>query len=366
MHEYLNDTHPAAVRLAERFADVAPFIRVGYGGGTGCRTVDGDHARVHCRADRRPAHRRRLRAVRTSVEASELRALVQVTEPAARTGLIAEGRGMFTVEDTRLELRAAGREFTVAAARPSSTAGDNGKVVAPLRPIGAWVKHVTGAVELEVIDDDLWLRAGTSELTVPTSPTESYPQPRTVNGDTYTWDEPTWLAVKAVALAMGTDDSRPSLTALYVGGGQAAATDTYRLHWCDAPGPDEQVAVPAALTRALIRGAGDTVTWTFAEHHISATSGSISWQGPTSAATHPHWRPAHRTTSWNHRRVTRRRTPRLHLTTDSCRRRHRTNVAARTRRRPHRSHRHPPSTSAPPPRCSTWRHRSRSASTPSS
>ena len=164
----------------------------------------------------------------------------------------------------------------------------DGTAVLPSRLIVDIVKALeTGAIELEVTDEEAHISAGRAQFAVRALPATEFPRPpeppdRAVTLDAASLGE----ALRQVVSAASTDDSRPILTGVLLqaegAGLRLVATDSYRLAVRDLPGTslldaDQQVLVPSGALRELNRllsGASEVVV-RVGDRHASFEVGPV-------------------------------------------------------------------------------------------
>ena len=164
----------------------------------------------------------------------------------------------------------------------------DGTSVLPSRLIVDIVKSLeSGAIELEVSDEEAHISAGRAQFAVRALPATEFPRPpeppaRQVSLDAAALGE----ALRQVVSAASTDESRPILTGVLLAaegtGLRLVATDSYRLAVRDLPGTsvleaDQQVLVPAAALRELNRllsGASEVVV-RIGERHATFEVGAV-------------------------------------------------------------------------------------------
>ncbi|MEZ5205581.1 MAG: DNA polymerase III subunit beta [Acidimicrobiales bacterium] len=163
----------------------------------------------------------------------------------------------------------------------------DGVAVVPAKLTADIVKALeSGAVTVEVDDNEAKISAGRSNFAVRAIPAAEYPRIAEPTGEALTIDTAELTAaLRQVVSAASTDESRPILTGVLMAaeadGLRLVATDSYRLAVRDLPGTtvlgeDEQVLIPSAALRELGRLLGDaeSVTLRLGDRDASFEIGS--------------------------------------------------------------------------------------------
>ena len=139
----------------------------------------------------------------------------------------------------------------------------------------------SGAVEIDISNDEARISSGRSQFAVRTLPADDFPKLPEPSGDAVSLSA-TDLAggLRQVVMAASSDDARPILTGVLLsseeGGLRLVATDSYRLAVRDLPNATvlnegQKVLVPSRALGELIRVLGDaeTVTVRLGKHDVT-------------------------------------------------------------------------------------------------
>lgn len=137
----------------------------------------------------------------------------------------------------------------------SGSGAGNGRGVVPFAALADVCKGRGSDVSVR-LEGGAWQLVGPNgAATVPALPVDEWPQKAHTSlaeATTVLGGFP-WAAVAGVLPAASSDEARPILTGVLMGGGAVVSTDSYRLHYVDQPGPvgDLGVLVPARALRAV-------------------------------------------------------------------------------------------------------------------
>ncbi len=183
---------------------------------------------------------------------------------ASRTGSLPVLSGVrMEVEGDRLTVTGTDLELTI---RLTIEVGGqrDGAVVVPARLVVDIVKALpAGAVEVDLVDDDVAISAGRSQFTVRPLSLDDYPAQVESSADAVTLPAELMAdALSQVVRAASTDDNRPVLTGVLLAaeddGLRMVATDSYRLAVRDLPessvlGSGQKVLIPGRALSELQR-----------------------------------------------------------------------------------------------------------------
>jgi DNA polymerase III subunit beta len=145
----------------------------------------------------------------------------------------------------------------------------------------------SGAVHVEVQNDEAKLSSGRSEFSLRLMHADEYPRFEPQSGDAVTMQADRFAtSLRQVVRAASSDDSRPILTGVLMaaeaGGLRLVATDSYRLAVCDLPGEavlgeGQQVLVPSRALNELAKllSGAEQVTLRLGERDASFTIGGV-------------------------------------------------------------------------------------------
>lgn len=158
-----------------------------------------------------------------------------------------------------------------------------GSVLADRR-FAAVIGAATGeTIDLNMGDRLLTVSSGATRWKLETGNVDDWPQEPTVEGEPL--KVASWERLRTVAAIVG---DRPGIDSVHLSEGQAAATDSYRLAWCDfAEGEHDEIRIPGQAILALgeqpdqIRSDG---------RYILASTGDWQWWARLSDANFPKWR----------------------------------------------------------------------------
>jgi DNA polymerase-3 subunit beta len=186
-----------------------------------------------------------------------------------------------------LELTGSDLDLTITA-RAQVSGQVDGVAVLPAKLTGDIVRSLeSGAVEVEVGDDEARIVAGRSQFSVRTIPAHEFPQLPAAADHTVQLDAKAFAeALRQVVSAASVDESRPILTGVLMAaegdGLRLVATDSYRLAVRDLPGTSilsegQSVLVPSNALKELGRLLGDVdeVTLHLGERDVSFDVGEL-------------------------------------------------------------------------------------------
>ena len=180
-------------------------------------------------------------------------------------------------------------ELTISVDLTEGVSGrEDGIGVLPARLVSDVVKSLpSGAVEVEVENEQARITAGRSEFSLRVFPVEEYPRLPEPSGDAVTLDAAELsAALKQVVPAASGDDARPILTGVLVtaeaDGLRLVATDSYRLAVRDLPGQSvlaegQSVLVPSRALNDLTKVVGNVgeLTLRLGERDASFEAGPV-------------------------------------------------------------------------------------------
>jgi DNA polymerase III subunit beta len=146
----------------------------------------------------------------------------------------------------------------------------------------------SGAIHVEVQNDEARLSSGRSEFALRLMHADEYPKFEPPSGDAVTLQaDRLATALRQVVRAASSDDSRPILTGVLMaaeaGGLRLVATDSYRLAVCDLPGEavlgeGQQVLVPSRALNELAKvlAGAEQVTLRLGARDASFTIGGVN------------------------------------------------------------------------------------------
>jgi DNA polymerase-3 subunit beta len=150
----------------------------------------------------------------------------------------------------------------------------------------------SGAVEVEITDEEARITAARSQFAVRTIPAHEFPKLPEPAEDTVELDAQAFAdALRQVVSAASNDESRPILTGVLMaaeeGSLRLVATDSYRLAVRDLPGTSvlaegQSVLVPSHALKELARllGEAETVTLRLGERDASFEVAAVGELGP--------------------------------------------------------------------------------------
>ena len=159
---------------------------------------------------------------------------------------------LLRADGDRLHLQATDYDMT-ASASIAREGNDALEVLIPARALAAVVGALPAVVSVEVTaaggtDDRITIRAGSSVWHLSGIPAHEWPAVDVVDVPA---DAPSLPDLSAVECAVSTDESRPALNGVCIGGGVAVATDGHRLHTAPAVHDGEPVTLHRRALAAL-------------------------------------------------------------------------------------------------------------------
>lgn len=166
---------------------------------------------------------------------------------------------------------------------------DAGTAIVPASTLAGFVAAGTsGEVQLIADGAQLTVGCGTARARLPLFPVEEWPRVAHATGPGVAVDAETVGRLAKVLHATSTDNARPLLTGVHIGGGKAVATDSYRLAAIDLEGVPAGL-VPARVFHAACKVAEDGFVVAAGDRSVTVTHGTTQWTTATIEGQFPNW-----------------------------------------------------------------------------
>ncbi|HEX2578637.1 MAG TPA: DNA polymerase III subunit beta [Aquihabitans sp.] len=211
--------------------------------------------------------------MKATAPTTELRRIVGVAARAAGKGIarpVLGGAHLHLDDDGNLTATGTDIDLTMSA-RTTVDGGDPGAVVIPAARLAAVLGKIKAdEIALATEDDEAIITAGRTTVRLRCLPLEEWPRIAEPDGEPADLDAEVWDRIARVAIAASADVNRPTIQAVQFHDGQAAGTDSYRLHWTPIPDGLDALVPGRAITEA--RRLGDTVTMATGTNHATFTA----------------------------------------------------------------------------------------------
>lgn len=217
--------------------------------------------------------------MKARIEADTLRAAVtRAAEPAGRaTGYPITNNVLVTADNNSIAIQGTDLDLTVTANANGAHIDTPGRALIPARPLAQFLSKITGAVTLHGDDGQITLDTDRTTVTLRSPLVDEFPKIDYPPGATT--DPAALAACRRLAPFAGTDHTRPILTGIHLGPGQAMATDSYKGAILDVDGLDTAALIPATAIRAVTKHTDDaTVATDDRGATFTAPDASCEWR----------------------------------------------------------------------------------------
>lgn len=233
-------------------------------------------------------------ALAVRVETSALSAALRLVLPFADGGLaVFAGVQIMATTDDELILEATNGDQRVITSL-SAGVTDPGRVIVPARVLDAFVRSVSGAVQLNRMGGDtLAVECGSSSLELKTLPEADWPLFAALDVPEFELTPDAWTSVKRVIFAQGgTEEKSASRHCVHFDNGAVVAQSVSRLAFSEIPGLKASSNVPGKFLGSLVKLVDPkaSVFVRFGERLACFRSGPTEWMTRPVADSYPDWR----------------------------------------------------------------------------